>query len=70
MVFRVILLEPLSMTKGNASMNIQSAMGAIRFIIFELLATSNRVVYAARTRSPHPTRNALRCYKDCNEKIS
>jgi hypothetical protein len=25
-------------------------------------------MHAARTRSPHPTRNALRCYKDRNEK--
>jgi hypothetical protein len=25
-------------------------------------------MHAARTRSPHPTRNALRYYKDCNEK--
>ena len=43
----------LSMTKGNASSNIQSAMGAIRFIIFELLATTKPIVHAARTRSIH-----------------
>ena len=41
------------MTKGNASTNIQSAMGAIRFIIFELLATTNRAVYAFLGRSVH-----------------
>ena len=54
------------MTKGNASSNIQR-MGAIQLIIFERLATTKRVVHAARTRNPLPTRNALRCY--CNEKI-
>jgi len=37
-----------SMTKGNASTNIQW-MGAIQLIIFERLATTKRVVYAART---------------------
>jgi hypothetical protein len=57
------------MTKGSASTNIQR-MGAIQLIIFERLATTKRVVHAARTRSPDPTRNALRSYKDCNEKIS
>ena len=56
------------MTKGNASSNIQR-MGAIQLIIFEHLATTKRV-HAARTRSPHPARNALRCYKDFNEKSS
>ena len=39
------------MTKGNASSNIQSAMGAIRFTIFERRATTKRVVHASGTRS-------------------
>lgn len=55
------------MTKGNASTNTQSAMGAIRFIIFERLATTKCIVLAARTCSPHPTRNAIHCY--CNEDL-
>jgi hypothetical protein len=37
------------MPKGNASTNTQR-MGAIQLIIFERLATTKRVVHAARTR--------------------
>jgi hypothetical protein len=38
------------MTKGSASMNMKR-MGAIRLIIFERLAITERVVRAARTRN-------------------
>jgi hypothetical protein len=57
------------MTKGNASTNIQW-MAAIQLIIFERLATTKRVVHQRKLAAHTTTRNALRCYKDCNEKIS
>jgi hypothetical protein len=41
------------MTKGSASMNIQSAMGAIRFTIFERLVITERIVHAFLGRSVH-----------------
>ena len=49
---RVILREPLSMTKGNASTNIQW-MG-VQLIIFERLATTKRVVHQRKLAAHTP----------------